>query len=96
MSVNARDIKVLILFSFLLAKTSILSCFLFLFLVILSNFLIIPVAKEKIEVKIALAIPTEYPITVSREIINTPPLLADKKNKSLSMWSNVAAYLLNF
>ena len=58
--------------------------------------MIIPVAKEKIEVKIALAIPTESPITVSREIINTPPLLADKKNKSLSMWSNVAAYLLNF
>ena len=81
MTVNARDIKVSILFSLLLAKKSILLCFFFLFLVILSIFLIIHVAKEKIEVKIAVAIPTESPITVLREKIDTPSVLAGKKIK---------------
>ena len=73
-----------ILFSFFLARTSILSCFLFLFFVIPSNFLFISVVKEKNKVKIALAFPTGAPITVVKEIIDTPPLVADKTTNILS------------
>ena len=61
-----------------------LSCFL-LFLVILSNFLIIPVVKEKNKVKLALAIPTAAPITILKEITDIAPLVADKKIKILSI-----------
>ena len=61
-----------------------LSCFL-LFLVILSNFLVIPVVKEKNKVKLALAIPTAAPITIVKEITDIPPLVADKKIKILSI-----------
>ena len=46
--------------------------------------------------KHALAIPTENPITVVKEIIDTPPLVADKTIKFLSMKSNAATYLLDF
>ena len=69
------------LFSLLLAITSTLLCF-FLFLVIFSNFLIIPDVKETIKVKLALGIPTEVPITVVKEIIDTPSLVAEKNNQS--------------
>ena len=65
-------------FSSLLAGTSILSCSFFLFLVILSNFLIIPVVQEKIKVKLALAIPTEAPTIDVKEILHTSPLVAYK------------------
>ena len=58
------------LFSLLLARTSILSYFSFLFLVILSNFLKNPVVKEKSKVKLTLAIPTGAPIIVIKEIID--------------------------
>ena len=63
MSINAWDTKVLMLSSLLLANIRILSCFFFLFLVILSNFLINPVVIEKIKVKLALAIQTDAPTT---------------------------------
>ena len=42
----------------------------------LSNFLIIPVVREKIKVKLALAIPTGAPRILVNEIIDTPPLVA--------------------
>ena len=42
--------------------------FFFLFLVILSNFLIIPVVKEKTQVKLALAIPTEAALVADKTI----------------------------
>ena len=67
MSINAYDTKVSMLFNLLLANTRILSCFFFLFLVTLSNFLIIPVVREKIKVKSALAIPAAFPITVAKK-----------------------------
>ena len=51
----------------------------------LSNFLIIPVVKEKIKVKLALAIPTGAPIILVNEIIDTPPVVALKTIKILSM-----------
>ena len=51
----------------------------------LSNFLTIPVVREKIRIKLALAIPTEAPTTLVNEIIDTPPLVALKAIKILSM-----------
>ena len=48
------------------------------FLVIFSNFLVIPVVREKIRVKIALAISTGAPVILVNEIIDTPPLAAIK------------------
>ena len=38
----------------------------------------IPIAREKIKVKIALAIPTGAPIVVVNEIIVIPPVVALK------------------
>ena len=50
----------------------------------LNNFLIIPVVKEKIKVKLALAIPTNAPSTLVNEI-DTRPAVALKTIKILSM-----------
>ena len=52
--------------------------------------------KEKINVKLALAIPTGAPITLVKEMIDTPPLVALNTIKTLSMKSKVVIYLLNF
>ena len=84
-SVNARDTKVSMLFNLLLARTKMLSCFFYLFLVLLSNFLIIWVAKEKTKLKLALDITAGAPITVVKEIIDAPPPAVDKTIKILSM-----------
>ena len=54
-------------------------------LVTFSNFLTVLVVIEKIKVKLALAIPTGAPIIVVNEIIDTPPLVALKITKTLSM-----------
>ena len=59
--------------------------FLFFFLVIFNNFFTIPVVKEKIKVKLALAIPTGAPIILVNEIIDTPLLVALKTIKILSI-----------
>ena len=85
MPINACDIRVSMLLSLLLANIKILSCFFFLFLVIFSNFLTIPVVREKIKVKLALAIPTGAPTTLVNEQIDTPPVVALKTIKILSM-----------
>ena len=58
--------------------------FLFLFLIILSNFFIIPIVSEKNKVRLALAIPTGAPTTLVNEMIETPPLVALKTTK---VWS---------
>ena len=50
----------------------------FLFLVIFSNFIMIPVTREKIKVKLALAIPTGEPIVAVNEIIDILPVVALK------------------
>ena len=84
MSINACDTKVSMLLSLLLANIRILSCFFFFFLVMLSNFLIIPVVKEKLKVKLALAIPTGTPTMLVKEMIDTPPVVALKTVKILS------------
>ena len=58
--------------------------FLFFFLVIFNSFLTIPVVKEKIKVRLALAIPTGAPIILVNEIIDTL-LVALKIIKILSI-----------
>ena len=51
----------------------------------LSNFLIIPVVREKIKVKLTLDIPTGAPTTLVKKMIDTPPRVAPKTIKTLSM-----------
>ena len=85
MSISAQDIKVSILSSLLLTNIRILSCLFFLFLVILSNVLIISVVRKKIKVKLAAAIPTGAQATLADEIIHTPLLVALETIKILSM-----------
>ena len=58
--------------------------FLFFFLAIF-NLLTIPVVREKIKVKLVLAIPTGAPIILVNEIIDTPPVVAIKTIKILSI-----------
>ena len=48
-----------------------------------SIFFIIPVVKENTRVKLALTIPAGAPVTLAKEIIDTPPLVADKTIKIL-------------
>ena len=73
------------LFSLLLTYIRTLPCFFFFFLLIFINFLSVPVVREKIRVKLALAIHTGAPIILVNEIIDTPPLVALKAIKTLSM-----------
>ena len=51
----------------------------------LSNFLTIPVVEEKIRVKLAPAIPIGASTTLAEIIIQTPPFVALKAIKTLSM-----------
>ena len=55
------------------------------FLVIFNNFFLIPVLREKIKVKIALAIPTGATAILVNEIIDTPPVAALKTIKIFSV-----------
>ena len=66
------------LLNLLSANIRVLSYFFFLFLAICSNFLMIPVDKEKIKVKLALTIPTDVPITLVNKIIDIPLVAALK------------------
>ena len=50
-----------------------------------NNFLVIPVVREKIKVKRALAIPTGAPTILVNKQIDTPPVVALKTIKILSM-----------
>ena len=68
------------LLSLFLANMRILSNFFFFFLLYLVNFLTIPVVREKIRVKIALAIPTGAPTRLINEQIDTPFVVALKNN----------------
>ena len=75
MLVNACDTKVSMLSRLLLANVRILSCFFFLFHVMLNNFLIITVVREKIKVRLVLAILAGAPTTLASEMIQTPLLI---------------------
>ena len=59
--------------------------FFFLFLVILSNFVTIPVVREKNKVRLALAIPIGSPTILVNEIIDTLPFVALKTIKAWSI-----------
>ena len=83
MSINTCDTNVSMLLSLPLVNIRILSCFFFFFLVIFSNFLVIPVVREKNKVKLALAIPTDAPTILINEQINTPRVVALKGIKML-------------
>ena len=85
MLINAWDINVSMLISLLLTNVRILWCFFFLFLVRFSNYLAIAVVREKIKVRLALAIPTRAPAILANEIIDTPLLVALKTIKIFSM-----------
>ena len=85
MSISACDTNVSMLLSLLLANIRILSCIFFLFLVMLSNFLIIPVVKGRTKVTLALAIPTGAPTVLVKEMIDSPQVIALKTIKILSM-----------
>ena len=82
MSINAWGINVSMILNLLLASIRILSYFFFLFLVIFNNFLTIPVVRERIKVKLALAILTGAPTILVNERIDTPLLVALKTIKS--------------
>ena len=55
------------------------------FLVIFNNFLTIPVVREKIKVRLALAIPIGAPTVLVNEIIDTSLIVALKIIKILSI-----------
>ena len=84
MSFNACDIKASTILYLLLASIRIWPCFFF-FIVVPSNFLMIPVVIEKSKVKIALAIPAGTPIILMNEIIDRPLLAVLKTINILSM-----------
>ena len=83
MSINAWDTNVSMLLNSLLANIRVLSCFFFLFPVMFSNFLTIPVVREEIKVKLALAIPTGDATILVNEIIDEPLVAALKTIKTL-------------
>ena len=51
----------------------------------LQGFFIIRVVKENTRVLIALAIPAGTPVTLAKDIIDTPLLVTDRKIKVLSI-----------
>ena len=55
------------------------------FLVIFNNSFTIPVVKEKIKVKLAIALPAGAPIILANETSDTPPDVALKTIKILSI-----------
>ena len=55
------------------------------FLVVLKHFLVIPVVREKIKVKLALVIPTGAPTILVNEQIDTLPVVALKTIKIFSI-----------
>ena len=73
------------LLSLLLINIRILSYFVFLFLVIFSNFLTIPIVTAKNKISLALAIPIGAPTTLVNEIIDAPLLVALKAIKIVSI-----------
>ena len=93
MSISACDTKASMLLSLL---KNLIVLFFFLILVMLSNFLIIPVVREKNRVKLAPTIPIGASKTLTDEKIKTYPLSALKIIKTLFMLSKAATYLLNF
>ena len=85
MSINGFDINVSMLLSLFLANIRNLSCFFFVCLVILNNFVVIPVVRERNKLRLALAILTGTPTIVVNEINDTPPVASLKTIKAWSI-----------
>ena len=83
--INASDILLSFLFKLLLVNITILVCFFFLFLFFL-NFLTTPFEIENARLKLALAIPTDAPVTFVNDVIEMLPLVTDKPIKDLSTY----------
>ena len=80
------------LLSLLLANIRTLSCFFF--LVIFNNFLVIPVDREKIKVKLTFAIPTGAPTILVNEQIDTLPVAALKTIKIYEKQQHIYLFFL--
>ena len=72
------------LLNLLLANITILLCFFFFFSLFFNNYFISPVDNENVRLRLALAIPTSFPITVANDTIEMLALVADKTIKDLS------------
>ena len=72
------------MFNLLLGNIAILLCFFLLFLVVFNNFFTRNVDNENGKLRLALAIPTDFLITVANDAIETLSLVADKTIKDLS------------
>ena len=84
MPISASDIHVSMLLSFTFSQhKNFIMLFLF-FLVVLNNCIVIPVVREKIKVKLAIAIATGAPTILVKEQIDTPPVVTLKTIKILS------------
>ena len=82
--INASDILLSVLFNLLLANITILSCFIFLFLVAFNNFVTSLVQNKNARLILTLVTPIIGPITVAKDAIETPPLVTYKTIKDLS------------
>ena len=69
---------------FNLASITILVCFFFFFFIIFNNYFTIPVVIGNTKLKLALAIPTGAPITVTNDTMEMLALDADKTIKDRS------------
>ena len=81
---HASDILLSMLFNLLLANITIFLCFFFLFLVLFNSFFTIPAKIKNARLKLALAIPTGAPATVTNVAIETLPAGTDKTIYDLS------------
>ena len=59
----------------------------------LSNFLTIPIVREKIKIKLALAIPAGAPTTLVNGQISAPPVVAFNQLKLCLCNQNVLSYI---
>ena len=73
------------LFNLILANITILLYLFFLFRVVFNSVFTISVANENVRLRLALAIPTDVPITIANDAVEILPLVADKTIKDLSM-----------
>ena len=84
------------LFNLLLASITTLLCFFFLFLVILKNFFIIPVVKENVKLKLALANPAGAPIALVKEIKQLKSYQSNQKQQYIFSVFYSLSFFLQF
>ena len=72
------------LFHLVLASTTILLCFFFLFLIVFKNFFTNPVVTENVRLQLALIIPTGAPLTAENDAIEMLPVVTGKIVNELS------------